>query len=261
MYHEVYRLKDKDRLSRLTNPIYNIELNYFQKQMDFLFKNRFKTLTIHEYISEKSYSKEKVICLTFDDGWLGNYLYAYPILKKYDFKATFFIATDLIGKPLYMTWEEIEELASSGMSIQSHTVTHQPLAHLGVERVLFELSESKKVIEERVGQKVEHLSLPHGIKDERIWALAQGMGYKSICTSEIGYQRLNNSGPWLKRIVIGDKISLEQFYRIAQGQNQALWGMAITKTLKDMFRGVIGIRNYRRLYQRIYAKKVKDQLE
>jgi peptidoglycan/xylan/chitin deacetylase (PgdA/CDA1 family) len=256
MYHEIYSPEDRDRLRGLTNPDYNTEVNVFRKQMAYLVAKKIKTLTIDELFLKGSFDQgEEIICLTFDDGWRGNYLHAYPILQEYGLKATFFIATDLVGKPFYMTWEDIKEMASSDMSIQSHTVTHQPLAHMGVERVLFELSESKRVIEERLEQEVKHLSLPHGSKNGRTWPIAKEIGYQSICTSDIGFQTLENSGHWLKRINIGDKISLDQFHLIANGRNQAISGMMVTKGLKKMFRGIVGMKNYRKLYERIYAKE------
>lgn len=260
MYHEIYCPEERDHLRRLTNPLYNIELSVFQKQMAYLDANKMKTLTIDElFLSESCSQGEKSVCLTFDDGWKGSYLHAYPILQEYGFKATFFVATDLIGKPFYMTWEDIKEMAASGMSIQSHTVTHQPLAPMRVERTFFELSESKRFIEERLGQKVRHLSLPHGIKDERILNLARGIGYKSICTSDVGFQPSENDGPWLRRINVGSGISLNQFQLIANGKNRAIWRMMVIKRLKNGFRGIVGAKNYRKLYNSIYVKNVNER--
>jgi peptidoglycan/xylan/chitin deacetylase (PgdA/CDA1 family) len=258
MYHEIYRPEERDHLKGLTNPVYNTEMNGFRKQMAYLAAKRMETLTIDELISKEcSIQGEGAVCLTFDDGWRGNYQHAYPVLQEYGIKATFFIATDLIGKPFYMTWEDIREMAASGMSIQSHTVTHRPLTHMGGERVLFELSESKRVIEERLGQEVKHLSLPHGVKDERIWNLAQGIGYKSISTSDVGFQTSENNGPWLKRINIGDKISLDQFHLIAQGKNRAILSMMVAKRMKNVVRGLIGNNNYYKFYRWIFTKNVE----
>ena len=74
MYHEIYRPEERDRLRGLTNPVYNTELNYFRGQMAWLRANNIKTLTIDELVSQKLSPNEQSICLTFDDGWLGNYL-------------------------------------------------------------------------------------------------------------------------------------------------------------------------------------------
>jgi peptidoglycan/xylan/chitin deacetylase (PgdA/CDA1 family) len=253
-YHEIYRLEERNRLRGLTNPVYNTEIDVFWKQMTYLYAKRMKTLTIDElFLKESSSHREGAVCLTFDDGWRGNYLHAYPVLQEYGLKATFFIATDLIGKAFYMTWGDIKEMAASGMSIQSHTVTHGPLAHMGGERVLFELSESKRVIEERLGQEVRHLSLPHGSMNGLTWSIAKEVGYKSICTSDIGFQPWESNGPWLRRINIGAGISVKKFQLIAQGKGRAIWRMKLSKDLKNALRETIGHNHYRKLYQCVYG--------
>ena len=53
--------------------------------MAWLCANNVKTLTIDDLHSQKLRPEERTICLTFDDGWLGNYLHGYPILKEYEF--------------------------------------------------------------------------------------------------------------------------------------------------------------------------------
>jgi hypothetical protein len=121
------------------------------------------------------------------------------------------------------------------------------------KEIIFELSESKKAIEKRLTTEVNHLSIPHGSKNVRIWSLAKEIGYKTICTSNIGFQAWESNGPWLKRISIGDGISEKKFQLIIQGKNQAIWGMIFTKGLKNMLRAMIGVHNYRKLYRQIYG--------
>jgi peptidoglycan/xylan/chitin deacetylase (PgdA/CDA1 family) len=253
IYHEIYQPEELQRLKGLTNPAYNTRIDVFHRQMAWLFANNIKTLTIDDLLIQKSPPGERAICLTFDDGWLGNYLHAYPVLKEYEFKATFFIATELIGKPFYMSWEHLKEMVANGMSIQSHTVTHQPLSGMDEKEIIFELQKSKKAIEKRLDREVRHLSLPHGSRNTRIWPLAKEIGYKTICTSNVGFQTWESNGPWLKRINIGDGISEKKFRLIVRGKNRAISGMMITKNLKNMFRGIIGLSNYRKLYQWVYG--------
>jgi len=256
MYHEIYRIEEFQVLKGLTNPAYNTEVSSFQKQMTWLYENNFKTFSVEELLSKNSTAGEKAICLTFDDGWVGNYRNAYPILKEKGFKATFFVATGLIGKPFYMTWDQLAEMHASGMSIQSHSVSHRPLGTLNEKDLLFELLESKKIIEKSLSCEVRHLSLPHGHKGDKIWALAEDMGYQSVCTSDVGFHVPGMPGPWIKRISVGDGISESQFRLMAQGNNRAIRGMIFTKGVKNILRGIVGMKNYRKLYQRIYAEKV-----
>ena len=252
MFHEIYRPEERDRLRGVTNPVYNTEVNVFRNQMSWLRSNNIKTLTIDELILQKSQPKLPFVCLTFDDGWLGNYLHAYPILKEYGFKATFFVATELLGKPFHMTWNQLKEIQASNMSIQSHTVTHRPLGGMEGKKILFELTESKKIIESKLSTEVRHLSLPHGHKGDRIWPLAKEIGYQRICTSDIGFYILGSSGPWLKRISVGNGVSEKQFRLIIQGEDKAIRGIIIVKDFKNAIRRTIGVDNYRKLYQWVY---------
>ena len=68
----------------------------------------------------------KPIVITFDDGYYSNYEYIYPILKKYNVKASIFIITDKVGKKIdgikYLGWEECLEMQNSGLvEIFSHS--------------------------------------------------------------------------------------------------------------------------------------------
>jgi peptidoglycan/xylan/chitin deacetylase (PgdA/CDA1 family) len=72
----------------------------FEQQMQFL-TERFQIVSLPElldYWSERRWDDEKRYCvITFDDGWVDNYVYAYPILRKYNIPATIFLPTALVG--------------------------------------------------------------------------------------------------------------------------------------------------------------------
>lgn len=85
------------------------------------------------YVESGTELPEKPICITFDDGYLNNYEIAYPILQKYQMKATIFVIGVSIGSltnykdtnyPItpHFTYEQAAEMINSGLiSIQSHT--------------------------------------------------------------------------------------------------------------------------------------------
>ncbi|WP_180996339.1 polysaccharide deacetylase family protein, partial [Campylobacter concisus] len=71
----------------------------FRSHMKFLAENGYKTLSINEFIAYKKGKLEvpkKSVCITFDDGWMDNYVYAYPIVKEFGLKANLFIVTGWI---------------------------------------------------------------------------------------------------------------------------------------------------------------------
>ncbi len=87
MYHHVNTLEDS----------FTISPDDFQAQMEYLARENYQTLFLDELINSLKERKEKrKVVLTFDDGYLDNWVYAYPILKKYNLKATIFVITSRI---------------------------------------------------------------------------------------------------------------------------------------------------------------------
>ncbi|WP_073962076.1 polysaccharide deacetylase family protein, partial [Acinetobacter baumannii] len=84
------------------------------------------------FVSElEQYRNQKnVVALSFDDGFMDNYLYAYPLLKKYNAKATIYLATQIEGIEK-LTHEQIHEMANSGLvEFGAHTQHHVNLLKL-----------------------------------------------------------------------------------------------------------------------------------
>jgi len=97
MYHQV--LEENDVEKDYVQPGLYVSRQVFEKQMAFL-SEKYNLLSLERVteILEKNQSPPlKSIVITFDDGWRDNYLYAYPILKKYNVPATIFLATDYVG--------------------------------------------------------------------------------------------------------------------------------------------------------------------
>ena len=75
------------------------------------------------------------LIITFDDGYLDNWLLVFPLLKKYKFKSTIFISPEFVDQkhgirsinynPGFLSWDEMMLMEASGLiDIQSHTMTH-----------------------------------------------------------------------------------------------------------------------------------------
>ena len=99
---------------------------------------KYTSLTLKEYHDLRSHKTSGIrnrIVLTFDDGYLDNWLFGFPLLKKYSLKATIFVSPDFIDKRNvvrsdfselgFLSWDEMRIMTSSGLiDIQSHTMTH-----------------------------------------------------------------------------------------------------------------------------------------
>ena len=110
---------------------------------------------------------QKPIILSFDDGYCNNYTYAFPLLQKYNAKATIFVIPKAIGTPHKMTAEQIYELSQSGLvSIQSHTYSHGNLSTMDEETLVFEMEESQKYLAALTGQVPYAVCYPEGTRSE-----------------------------------------------------------------------------------------------
>ncbi|MDO5088562.1 MAG: polysaccharide deacetylase family protein [Leptotrichiaceae bacterium] len=117
MYHNVFPEETEGIISK----------EQFEKHMDYI-KN-IKTYKMEE-LEKINYTFDKnSILVTFDDGYKNNYTEAFPVLKKYNIKATIFLNTKYIGKDKdYLNWEQIKEMYNSGLvDFQMHTHSHYPI--------------------------------------------------------------------------------------------------------------------------------------
>jgi peptidoglycan/xylan/chitin deacetylase (PgdA/CDA1 family) len=131
---------------------------------------------------------EKAVVITVDDGFRSAYTVLFPLLKRYNAKATLFVYTEWIGKtPAALTWEQLREMAQSGLvEIASHTVTHiyprrlkRSLSGEQFKRGMeWEFVQSKRELEQKLGVKVEGLAYPGGYVEETLKALARKAGYR-----------------------------------------------------------------------------------
>jgi len=121
---------------------------------------------------------EGAVLITFDDGYRDNLLNAAPVLKKHGYPAVQFVPIAYVGdlQPLpherYLAahgvhnptvdWDEIRELESYGVRIESHGISHKPLAELEIDEAAREIAISKLELERRLGRPVRAFSYVKG---------------------------------------------------------------------------------------------------
>ncbi|MBU1061872.1 MAG: polysaccharide deacetylase family protein [Candidatus Omnitrophica bacterium] len=86
----------------------------FEQHVRFI-KHNFKVVSMLDGLEtlQQGNSKDIYATINLDDGYMDNYLYAYPILKKYHVPATVFLATDFIGKRHIFWWDRVFRVVSS----------------------------------------------------------------------------------------------------------------------------------------------------
>lgn len=182
----------------------------FKAQMQYLRDAGFTTISLDELYSSLKTGKnvpKKPVTITFDDGYVDNYKYAYPVLKDLGFKATIFMITDNVDKnPTFLTSEMLKEMSKNNISIQSHTVHHLELDKLSYDDQITELRDSKNFLDKLLNQNTDMICYPVGKFNENTIKAAETLGYKLGFTTRPGYGKLNE-GPFSihrVRIIPGD---------------------------------------------------------
>lgn len=146
MFHSI-GLENSDWVFKhISEPIY-----YFEQKIKYLCRNGFNFLfwqDLYEYMSGKRKLKLPAVMLTFDDGYLDNWIYVFPIIKKYGAKATIFVNPEFVDPSCevrpnlddvwerkkkkdelvpygFLNWVEMRIMETSKLiDIQSHSLTH-----------------------------------------------------------------------------------------------------------------------------------------
>ncbi|HWR37608.1 MAG TPA: polysaccharide deacetylase family protein [Clostridia bacterium] len=133
-------------------------------------------------LTDRSMTPNPVV-ITFDDGRLSDYEFAYPELQKAGMTAEFFVNTAKVGTRGFADWSQLREMQHAGMSIQSHAHDHVDLALLAEGDLERQLSVSKNMIEERLGTAVQFLAAPYGRLNAKLIEIALKVGYRSVCSA------------------------------------------------------------------------------
>ncbi|MCD6289881.1 MAG: polysaccharide deacetylase family protein, partial [Anaerolineae bacterium] len=188
---------------------YRIDLSVppdrFESHLQLLKEQGYTTISLREliyHLTRGTSLPPRPIVLTFDDGYQDNYTNAFPLLKKYGFKATFFLITDFITeqRPGYMTWQQIKEMANAGMEIGSHSRNHPDLSGKPVDYLVWQALGSKEAIEHHVGIIPRFISWPSGRYDDQVIAVFHSAHFWGGVTTHQGTVQRSDRPFELQRI-------------------------------------------------------------
>ena len=145
---------------------------------------------------------KKVVWLTFDDSLKDFYTQAYPILQKYQMKATNNVITGFVqaGREDILTLDEIKEMKKNGMSFEDHTVNHPDLSVSSADAQNSELQDSKEYLDRNLSQTTTTVAYPSGRYSETTLQLAEKLGYKMGLTTNNGLASLSDGLLSLNRV-------------------------------------------------------------
>lgn len=185
----------------------------------------------------------KPVAITFDDGNEGIYRYAFPLLKKYRFKATVFLIAGLIRKPSrgavvqmkdrlqpFLDWNQIREMQKSGLvDFESHTFDlhrttpvgggkRAPVAAVRLEtpsgpesdsefrsRLAADFARVDEIFTRELGKKPHYLAWPYGASSPEAIETARTYGYLGMFTIDFGVVRPGDDAASLPRVTLREQ--------------------------------------------------------
>ena len=187
----------------------------FAEQLDYLIAEGYTTITPQDYARARKGKQTlpaKPVILSFDDGYEDNYRVVLPMLEERGMKAVFYMVTNDIGQPGYLTWDNLFAMERRGMEIGSHTANHIPLTTLSREQQRDELRLSKLMLEWKGMKTIYSFSYPNGAYDDGVVAMLQEEEYLTAVTGEAGLNSLDTNPYRLHRVNIAPpRLGLMEF--------------------------------------------------
>ena len=230
---------------------YWLRAEEFEAQVCRLAAYGYTTVPLATFLSDGVGPKPpRPIVLTFDDGRASDWRIAAPILQRVGWRAELFVIVDWIGRPGFMTWEEVHEAAAAGMGIQSHSLSHPDLDRISTAQLRAELEASKGILEQRLGRAVEFFALPGGTgRMSSVIRLARAAGYRGLCTSRVGLNQLGTNPFSLSRIPVARTTSRTTLEAWVQGRG--LSSLVLRYTLSRFARRCLGSTLYHWVKEKI----------
>lgn len=198
----------------------------FKEQMAYLDSHGYQAVTQAQ--AQDGWDKgaplpPKPIVLTFDDGYLGQFTDALPILRRHDWPGVLNLKVE--GSDL--NTGEVRKMIAAGWELASHTISHADLTTIDPVQLKREVEESRQILRRRFHVPVESFCYPAGRYDDTVVVAVRRAGYRGATTTDPGLA--SSEEPFtLKRIRIGRDLGLTGFAAALQsaGASSAAPGAA-----------------------------------
>jgi peptidoglycan/xylan/chitin deacetylase (PgdA/CDA1 family) len=181
MYHAISSAADSS-LPQTSSVEHAVEARDFCDQLDAIVDGGYHTIKLDDL--ECAASAPKSLLITFDDGHESDLTVAAPELARRNLHGVFFIVWSYLGRPGYLTRDQVRSLRADGFEIGSHGLTHTRLTQISPAEVSIQVLESKRRLEDLLEEPIGGLALPFGHYNDVVLKAAWAAGYTRVMTSD-----------------------------------------------------------------------------
>lgn len=213
MYHYISAVPENQKKDRFAVDL-RVPPELFEQHLAHLKAAGYATITtphLWEALNRRAALPPKPVILSFDDGYADAYANALPLLQKYGFRGTFFITVNLIGRPGYMTWDQVRALDQAGMDVQSHAMDHKPMSSFSLAGLAYQMGEARKTLMGRLGHDVRFFAYPAGDYNATAVQGATNAGYFGAFAKSGGSLQSVDWSYALRRQRVGGYASVDTF--------------------------------------------------
>ncbi len=205
MYHHI---QPQANAKELKQTALSVDSKMFDSQMQYLSQNGFTSIFANELINaliSRQSLPEKSVVITIDDGYEDNFVYALPILEKYNLKANITLSSGLMNNSNMLSWDEVNLLKATGLIyFINHTWSHHSVIRGSQGKISMEIDLAKKQIEENTGQTVNVFTYPYGEHNITAENTLREKGYIGAFTEIPGFYQCDSFRMTLHRTRIGN---------------------------------------------------------
>lgn len=189
----------------------------FADQVAYMQRNDYTSLTITQFVNacaRRETLPDRLVILTFDDGFADFYDEALPVLKRHRFVATVYVSSGFVNGTsrwlkregesarAMLSWDQLKEAVAYGIECGAHSHSHPQLDTLSSEAAKMEIKQSKLLLEQHLGQQVWSFAYPFGYYTASIKQQVKEAGYTSACAVRYARSDVTSDPFALARLIV-----------------------------------------------------------
>ena len=228
-----HRVQDTDPLDSLS-----IDAATFERHCRF-YRRHFHVVPLRELVTRMSAGRpiDRLLAITFDDGYRDNFENARPVLEKLSLPATFFVVTEWMGTDVvawwdrargvshpWMDWDQVRDLHRRGFDVGAHTRSHVDLGAVAPMAARDEVIGARLQLEQELGARADLFAYPYGGRrhvTETCREIVKSAGFRCCCSAFGGINPVGTDPFRLKRVPVspGHRSPHQFGFEVATGRS------------------------------------------